>query len=135
MFVRVKKVRSKRYVYLVEGRRIGDRVRQKTLCYLGPISKLIYGVPSHTRTKVDKMFQVDWDKINEKIARIPLTFEELSEAKRAQYPVFIRTRQLGSRTQGRRPRGKREPSALATPATPKSNEPSEELGAREYRMR
>src|SRR5437899_49788 len=49
MFVRVKKIRSKRYVYLVEGRRIGDRVRQKTLCYLGPISKLIYGLPSDER--------------------------------------------------------------------------------------
>jgi len=135
MFVRVKKVRSKRYIYLVEGRRIGDRVRQKTLCYLGPISKLIYGVPSDTKQKVDKIFQVDWDKINEKLARIPLTFEELSEAKRAQYPVFIRTRRPGSRTQGRRPRVKGEQSALATLAARRFNEMFEGIGDREYRMR
>lgn len=135
MFVRVKKIRSKRYVYLVEGRRIGDRVRQKTLCYLGPISKLIYGVPSDTRTKLDKMFQVDWDKINDKIARIPLTFEELSEARRAQYSVSIGARRQGSRSQGRRRRVKGELSALSTLAARRFNEMFEEIGEREYRMR
>ena len=133
--MRVKKIRSKRYVYLVEGRRIGDRVRQKTLCYLGPISKLIYGVPSDTKQKVDKMFQVDWDKINDKIARIPLTFEELFEARRQQYSISIGARRQGSRTQSRRPRVKGEQSALATLAARRFNEMFEEIGDREYRMR
>ncbi len=135
MFVRVKKIRSKRYVYLVEGRRIGDRVRQNTLCYLGPLSKLIYGVPSATRTKLDKMFQVDWDKINDKIGRIPLTFAELSEARRAQYSVSIRARRQGSRSQGRRRRVQGEVSALSTLAARKFNEMFEGIGEREYCMR
>ena len=135
MFVRVKKVGSRRYVYLVEGRRKGNRVRQKTLCYLGPISKLVYGVSSNTRRRVDKIFRVDWDRINERIARITLTFEELSKARRAQYPLSMRAREPGSRTQGRRPRVKGEPSALAALAARRFSEMFEEIGDREYRMR
>src|SRR5712691_2284550 len=100
MFVRVKKVGSRRYVYLVDGVRGGKRVRQRTLCYLGPISRLFSGVPDDTRKKAEKRFRVDWNRINDDIGRIPITFEELSRARLANYALSIRARQLGFRGQG-----------------------------------
>jgi hypothetical protein len=45
MFVRVKEVRGRRYAYLVEGMRDGARVRQRGVCYLGPVSRAALGVP------------------------------------------------------------------------------------------
>jgi hypothetical protein len=135
MFVRAKKVGLRRYAYLVEGAREGRRVIQRTLCYLGPVSKLVSGVPDDTRRKVGKQFQVDWNKINREIGRIPLTFEELSEARRAQYAVSIRTRQAGFRSQGDLPRAEGELSALSRLAATKFREMFEAVGDREYRMR
>jgi len=135
MFVRAKKVGLRRYAYLVEGAREGRRVMQRTLCYLGPVSKLVSGVPDDTRRKVGERFQVDWNKINREIGRIPLTFEELSEARRAQYAVSIRTRQAGFRSQGDLPRAEGELSALSRLAATKFREMFEAVGDREYRMR
>ncbi len=135
MFVRVKKVGPRRYVYLVEGVRKGERVSQKSLCYLGSLSKLVAGVPDDTRKKVEEKFQVDWDRINERIGRIPLTFEELSEARRAQYAISIRTRSQGVRTQGRLPRIEGELSVLSKLAATRFREMFEEIGERKYRMR
>lgn len=135
MFVRVKKLGLRRYAYLVEGAREGRRVIQRTLCYLGPVSKLVSGVPDDTRRKVGERFQVDWNKINREIGRIPLTFEELSEARRAQYAVSIRTRQAGFRSQGDLPRAEGELSALSRLAATKFREMFEAVGDREYRMR
>ncbi|HEY4657823.1 MAG TPA: hypothetical protein VIH34_05010 [Candidatus Bathyarchaeia archaeon] len=135
MFVRAKKVGLRRYAYLVEGAREGRRVIQRTLCYLGPVSKLVSGVPDDTRRKVGERFQVDWNKINREIGRIPLTFEELSEARRAQYAVSIRTRQAGFRSQGDLPRAEGELSALSRLAATKFREMFEAVGDREYRMR
>ena len=45
MFVRAKRVGRRRYLYLVEGKREGGSIKQKTLCYLGPLSRLVAGVP------------------------------------------------------------------------------------------
>ena len=135
MFVRAKKVGLRRYAYLVEGAREGRRVIQRTLCYLGPVSKLVSGVPDDTRRKVGERFQVDWNKIDREIGRIPLTFEELSEARRAQYAVSIRTRQAGFRSQGDLPRAEGELSALSRLAATKFREMFEAVGDREYRMR
>jgi hypothetical protein len=135
MFVRAKKVGWRRYAYLVEGAREGRRVIQRTLCYLGPVSKLVSGVPDDTRRKVGERFQVDWNKINREIGRIPLTFEELSEARRAQSAVSIRTRQAGFRSQGDLPRAEGELSALSRLAATKFREMFEAVGDREYRMR
>jgi len=135
MFVRAKKVGLRRYAYLVEGAREGRRVIQRTLCYLGPVSKLVSGVPDDTRRKVGERFQVDWNKINREIGRIPLTFEELSEARRAQYAVSIRTRQAGFRSQGDLLRAEGELSALSRLAATKFREMFEAVGDREYRMR
>src|SRR2546425_10555926 len=135
MFVRVKKIGLRRYAYLVEGVREGKRVRQKTLFYLGPVSKLASGVPEDTRRRVGKRFQVDWDRTNEEIRRVPLTFEELSQARRMQYAVSIGTRQSGVRSQGGLPRAKGELSVLARLAATRFREMFEEIGEREYRMR
>ncbi len=135
MFVRVKNVGLRRYFYLVEGVREKKRVRQKTLCYLGPVSKLASGIPEDTRRRVGKRFQVDWDRTNEEIRRIPLTFEELSETKRRQYAVSIRKRQAGLRSQGGLPRAKGELSVLTRLSAKRFREMFEEIGEREYRMR
>ncbi len=135
MFVRVKNVGQRRYVYLVEGARKGERVTQKTLCYLGPVSKLASGVPHGIRKKVGEQFRLDWNRINEQIGRIPLTFEELSEARRAQYAISIRTRRQGLRTEGNLPRTEGELSVLSKLAATRFREMFEEIGEREYRMR
>jgi hypothetical protein len=135
MFVRVKQVGSRRYAYLADGVREGRRVRQRTLCYLGPVSKLVSGIPEDTRTRVEKRFQVNWDRVNDQLRQIPLTFEELSMARRDSYAVSIRSRRRGFRTQGERPRAKGELSALSRLVATKFREMFEQVGEREYRMR
>jgi hypothetical protein len=135
MFVRVKKVGSRRYAYLVDGVRERRSVRQRTLCYLGPVSKLVSGIPDDTRKKVEKRFQVDWDRMNDQLRRIPLTFEELSMARRNQYATSIRTRQEGFRSKGNLPRAKGELSVLSTLVALRFREMFEQIGEREYRMR
>ena len=62
------------YFYLVEGVRNGGRVSQKTICYLGPVSRFVAGVPHDIKKKVSKRFHVDWNGINDSIGRIPITF-------------------------------------------------------------
>ena len=135
MFVRVKKVGSRRYAYLVIGRRKGERLRQKTVFYLGPISKLVYGVPVDTRRKVRRPFRVDWDKIEDSIARIPLSFEELSEARHTEYFMPSWARPKGFPARDPKPRAPGELSALIELAAKKFDEMFEEIGEREYRMR
>src|SRR5438094_9745940 len=91
MFVRVKKVGPRRYAYLVDGVREGKRVRQRTLCYLGPVSKIVSGIPENVRKKIEERFQVNWDKINYEIRRIPLTFEEISRQDGRNLPSLSET--------------------------------------------
>lgn len=134
MFVRVKKVGGRRYAYLVEGVREGGRVRQRTLCYLGPLWKLVSGAPDAVRKKAER-FHVDWKKANDEIRQIPLTFDELSEARRAQYALAIRMRRQGVRTQGDLPRAEGELSALSALAQARFREMFEEVGEGAYRMR
>ncbi len=135
MFVRVKKIGPRRYVYLVEGVREGGRVSQKSLCYLGPVARLASGIPDDIRKKVERQFQVDWKRVSESIRRMPLTFEELSEARRAQYASSIMVRTRGLRTQGNRPRVEGELSALSKLASTRFDEMFDEVGERKYRMR
>ncbi len=135
MFVRVKRIGSGRYAYLVEGVREMKRVRQKTLCYLGPVWKISSGVPDDVRRRAEQWYEVDWDRINEEIRRIPLTYEELLKARRAQYAVAIRNRRPGFRTQGDKPRVEGEFSALSKLAAIKFRREFEQTGEREYRMR
>ena len=77
---------------MVEGKRSGANVKQKTLCYLGPLSRLVAGVPEEVKKDVDLRLRVDWKKIDDEIARFPLSFEELSETRRAQFAISVRMR-------------------------------------------
>lgn len=135
MFVRVKTIGSRRYAYLVDGVREKRRVRQRTLCYLGPVSKLASGIPDKVRKKAEKRFQVDWDRVNDQLRHIPLTFEELLRTRRDQYVVSIKTRRQGFRSQGDRPRVDGELSVLSRLIAIKFRQMFEQVGEREYRMR
>lgn len=136
MFVKAKRVGRRRYLYLVEGKRDGEKVRQKTICYLGAMSKLASGVPVAVRTSVDARLHVDWKEVNDQVARIPLSFEELSEARRAQFAISAKTRGTRGRpTQGDLPRAEGELSALSKLAEYRFKELFEERGALAYRMK
>jgi len=136
VFVRAKRVGRRRYLYLVEGRRDGANVKQKTLRYLGPLSRLAAGVPEEVKMNVDLRLRVDWQKINDEIARIPLSFEELSETRRAQFAISVRMRtRQGRPTQGNLPRTEGELSALSKAAAHRFEELFEETGALSYRMK
>jgi hypothetical protein len=136
VFVRAKRVARRRYLYLVEGKREDGRVKQRTLCYLGPLSELAAGVPEGTRKKVDLRFFINWKKVNDEIGRIPLTFEELSEARRRQFTLsaVVRSRR-GRPTQGGLPRAEGELSALSKLAASRFEELFEEIGPLTFRMR
>ncbi|MDG6925944.1 MAG: hypothetical protein JRN09_05275 [Nitrososphaerota archaeon] len=136
MFVRAKAVGRRRYLYLVEGRRDGGKVKQSTLCYLGPLSKLSSGVPEAIRRRVDARLSVNWKKVNEEIGRLPLTFEELSEARRAQFELSASSRtRRGRPTQGDLPRTEEELSALSRLAALRFEQLFEEPGVLTFRMR
>lgn len=136
MFPRVKRIAGRRYVYLVEGVREGLRVRQNTLCYLGPLSKLASGVPVGVRNKAVIGLQIDWREIEEKIGKMPLTFDELSVARRDRLVRSIEERRNGGRpTQGDRPRAEGELSSLSSIAATRFRDLFEQIGERAYRMR
>jgi len=121
---------------LVEGKRSGANVKQKTLCYLGPLSRLVAGVPEEVKKDVNLRFRVDWQKIDDEIARIPLSFEELSVTRRAQFAISARIRaRQGRPTQGDLPRTEGELSALSKAAALRFEELFEEIGMLSYRMK
>ena len=103
--------------------------------YLGPIQKLVYGVPAATRRRVRTMFRVDWNEIEDSVAKIPLSFEELSEARHTEYFISNRRIQRRFRAQSARPRTAGELAKVSKMIARKFNEMFEEIGEREYRMR
>jgi hypothetical protein len=115
---------------LVDGVREGKRVRQRTLCYLGPVAKLGFGIPNNIRRKTEQRFQVNWEKIEKGIRQIPLTLEEISLLRRENFTPTARTR-----SGPRRSRAKGELSALSELAAIGFRERFKKIGAREYRMR
>jgi hypothetical protein len=122
VYVRVKKIGSRRYAYLVEGVSKNGRVKQKTLAYLGPITKVASGIPDERVKRVNrKIADVDWNKVNMDIRGIPLEFEELEEVKRNLLPKILakRKREVG---RGNRPRVEGELSALTLIARKGFNE-------------
>ena len=138
VYVRLKKIGSKRYAYLVEGRSENGRVRQKTLAYLGPMVKIAMGVPDEITRKVDsRVGKVDWAKINTQIRKIPIEFEELLEIRRKALPIVLAARQNRSPDAGRgnRPRVEGELAALTIIAKKRFNEMFKLVGERTYRMR
>jgi len=138
VFVRVKKIGGNRYAYLSEGISKNGRVRQKTLCYLGPVAKIASGIPDNTREKVERQIgRVDWDKINAALRAIPITFEELQDLKKSQLPISLGFRKPGFKniSRGNMPRAEGELQALTTIAGRKFDEMFESVGDRKYRMR
>ena len=124
---------------MAEGISENGRVRQKTICYLGPIAKLAAGIPDEIREKVAGRIpgSVDWNKLNMAIRDIPLTFEELSDMKRGQLTTVLGIRQnsLQDRGRGSMPRVEGELSALTMIAKKSFDEMFETVGNRKYRMR
>ena len=137
MYVRVKKIGAKRYLYLAEGRSKNGHVRQKTLAYLGPVVKVAAGVPDEIMKKVNgKIGTVDWKKINSRIRKVPLELSELQDMRRSQLPTVLRIRQDFKRAgRGSMPRAEGELTALAIIAKKGFNEMFEPVGERTYRMR
>ena len=135
VFVRAKRVRGRRYLYLVKGTRHGEKVTQKVLCYLGPLYKLTSGVPEEVRLRIDARLRVDWKEVNDQIGRLPVTFEELSEARRAQLAASARRRGMRERqTKGDLPRAEGELAALSKLARSRFKALFEETGPLTYRM-
>lgn len=147
MFVRVKEVAGRRYLYVVDGRRSGKTVRQRVLCYLGPLSTLASGIPDDVRRRVERENPdiLDWKKIIEQVKRIPLRFEEISDIRKRQYALAVKARNLPLKLpppEGRvtprvvfEQRSVGELSALSRLAARGFQETYEELGDRRYRMR
>jgi hypothetical protein len=135
VFVRVKSVKGRRYAYLINGVREGKRVRQETL-YLGSLPELSFsGVPDDVMERAAGRFQFDRKTVNDQIRQIPLSFDELSEARREQFAVSIRSRHEGTRTQGGLPRARGELSALSRLAEVRFRDMFLETGELTYRMR
>jgi hypothetical protein len=100
------------------------------------LSRLASGVPERTKKKVGETLQVDWRRVDRTIRQIPLTFEELSAARRERYALSIRgRRRTGPPPAGDRPREEGELSALSKIAASRFKELFEEVGERAYRMK
>lgn len=134
MYVRIKRVRGRRYAYLVEGTREGGRVRQKVVRYLGPMAKVAYGVPEDTFVG-GLAGKLDRRALNDAIRRIPLTFAELSEARKYAYPLALEGRRQGFLTRGTRQRVEGEDEALSAIAGSRFWQVFAEIGEGRYRMR
>jgi hypothetical protein len=91
MFVRLKRISGRRYAYLVEGKRRGNKVKQVIIGYLGPFYALIPGVPEYVRSKLTRK-QIDWNDVNSQLKQIPVTLDELAEMKRGRLRVFFSAR-------------------------------------------
>lgn len=93
MFVKIKVISGRRYVYIAEGVRTGKQVKQKTY-YLGSLSNLAYGIPDDLKQKIESKNPniKNWDKITQEIRRIPLTFEEVSNINPEQYAQTVKAK-------------------------------------------
>jgi len=65
LYPRVKEISGRKYVYLVAGARIRDKVTQRTLAYLGPLSVLAFGIPESTKRKTERKVRelIDWKNL------------------------------------------------------------------------
>ena len=133
LFVRVKTVRGRRFAYVVEGKRTGADVRQKVVRYLGPMSRLANGVPEAVATRGGTA--VDWKMVNDALRRIPLTFDELDEARRSRFSRATEARRQGFLRRSTRRRLEGEEEALFRIAASKFGLLFREVGKGRYRMR
>lgn len=95
MFLRTKDISGRRYIYLAEGIRTGKKVKQKVY-YLGPLSKLVYGIPNDLKIKTEaKTPNVpDWNKITECLKKIPFKFTEISHNRSNQYIYAVKANNI-----------------------------------------
>ena len=91
MFVRLKRISGRRYAYLVEGKRMGKKVKQDIVGYLGPFYALVSGVPESVKSKLTGR-QIDWNDVNRQLTQIPVTLDELAEMKRGRFRAFFGAR-------------------------------------------
>jgi len=91
-------------------------------------------VPEQAKTAA-ALRGVDWTMVNETIRRIPLNFEELSEARRMRYPEAVEGRRQGFLTSGIRERVGGEGEALARISEVRFRQMFTDVGAGRYRMK
>jgi hypothetical protein len=146
MFIRIKRVSGRRYVYLVEGRRNGKSVKQRVVAYLGPFALLATGVPDELRRKAESKSRkkLDWDKITAQINRVPIEIDELGEIRRRGFSTAVWARSFAPpfKPTTRPPFGELlsqradgELAALTKLAYRRFNEIFEKLDDRTYRLR
>ncbi len=95
MFLRTKDISGKRYIYLAEGKRTGKKVKQKVY-YLGPLSKLVYGIPDDLKRKTEAKTPntLDWTKITENLKKIPFRFTEIPKNRSKQYAIATKAKNI-----------------------------------------
>ena len=132
MFVRLKTVKGRRYAYLVEGVRRGDRVSQRVVCYIGPVADAAFGAPGSVRSRNP---QVDWARVNASLRRMPLRFDELQAARLRAFPIASKWRQGGFVSRGTRERVEGEEEALCKTASARFGRMFAEVAKGRYRMK
>ncbi|MDA4111815.1 MAG: hypothetical protein OK439_04710 [Thaumarchaeota archaeon] len=147
MYVRLKTISGRRYVYLVQGERKKGKVVQQTISYLGPLSIVTAGISDHIKRKVESNVtqNIDWVSLANRIREIPISYDELDEMRRRNYSDTLRFRKMQRKRRvrtftpfpkdvfGERTRG--ELQALAKLSATRFKKTFEKIGDREYRMR
>jgi hypothetical protein len=146
--VRAKQISGRKYLYLVEGKRVSGKVKQTTVSYLGPLWRLYTGVPDQTRRRVEEKIgrKLDWNRITRAIIKVPISLEELEKLRTSQYSsslVFrkrIRSKVSRASSSRERPnfyrqRAKGELKALAKLASIGFEERFEQTGNRTFKMK
>jgi len=149
MYLRLKTISARRYAYLAEGERKGNRVRQKTVCYLGSLPAVAAGLSYGKRQKVESGIQrkLAWAAISDKVSRIPLTLDELDQIRRMRMVSAMKLRNARSRQTEKKStrvifpneifqqRAKGELAALTMLSKAGFEKTFLKTGDREYRMR
>lgn len=146
MYPRIKEISGTQYVYLVEGVRDGSNIHQKTLAYLGSLSSLFFGIPLSVKNRVECKLKrdINWSQINEKIAKMPMRFDEFA-ANRRSLNARVSARISSTNIKSRRPapeplrllseRVPGELDALSTLARLSFESKFEQIGPYTYRLR
>ena len=115
------------------GARSGDKVRQKTVAYLGPLSVLTFGIEKSVREKAERKAgePVDWQVVQEKIALMPIKFDEFTSSKKRAATLKTRAR-LQTEIPGARTTPQ-EPSILLSQRAPGELEAIARLSQRSFR--
>jgi len=147
MYVRIKTISGRRYVYLVEGRRENGKVVQRSLSYLGVLPIVALGISVRKKRRIQSRIiqKIEWSSIANRIREIPLTFEELNELRkyRLSFSLNPRSKRLMPHVRAKhtfpenifRARKSGELKALAKLAAVGFENAFEQIGPRQYRMK